>query len=224
MAVPIAITIRAKKLGVLLRDARLNAGKTQKECGNAIGLTSKKIASFEKGLSSPSLPELETLAFFLDAPLDHFWGDTSISLESTFDRSNLDKMISLRRRIIGAKLRMARQDAGVSMKSLSERVGISTGMLRLYERSERPIPLPELEFMLQELNMTIDEFRDQAGPVGQWVSKEKAIQQFLELPAELQDFVSKPINQPYLELAQRLSKMSVDKLRSVAEGLLDITL
>jgi len=37
-------------------------------------------------------------------------------------------------------------------------------------------------------------------------------------------FVLKPINLPYLELAKRLSEMSVDKLRDVAEGLLEITL
>ena len=41
---------------------------------------------------------------------------------------------------------------------------------------------------------------------------------------ELQGFVCKPINRPYLELAVRLSEMSVEKLRGVAEGLLEITL
>ena len=46
----------------------------------------------------------------------------------------------------------------------------------------------------------------------------------MELPAELQAFVSQPVNRPYLELAIKLSSMSSDKLRSVAEGLLDITL
>ena len=50
------------------------------------------------------------------------------------------------------------------------------------------------------------------------------MQDFKEMPPELQAFVAKPINLPYLELAQRLSEMSVDKLRAVAEGLLEITL
>jgi len=224
MAVPIAIKIRAKKLGVLLRDARMSAGKTLKQCGDVLGVSSKRIAAYEKGDNSPSLPELETLAFYLDAPLDNFWGDSSVSVEKKFDRANLDKMVMLRRRIIGAKLRLARQEADLTMKALADKVGISIGMLRAYERSERPIPLPELEFLLKELNITIEELRDQAGPVGQWVIQERNIEKFLELPPELQEFVSKPINQPYLELAQRLSGMSVDQLRSVAEGLSDITL
>ena len=50
------------------------------------------------------------------------------------------------------------------------------------------------------------------------------MQQFLDLPKELQAFVCQPVNRPYLELAMKLSSMSTDKLRSVAEGLLDITL
>ena len=56
------------------------------------------------------------------------------------------------------------------------------------------------------------------------MNDQKSVQQFLELPKELQDFVCQPVNRPYLELAVKLSSMSTDKLRSVAEGLLDITL
>ena len=53
---------------------------------------------------------------------------------------------------------------------------------------------------------------------------EEAIQTFLELPEELRQFVSMPVNRPYIELAMKLSNMSRDKLRSVAEDILDITL
>jgi hypothetical protein len=53
---------------------------------------------------------------------------------------------------------------------------------------------------------------------------EEAVQQFLEMPTELREFVALPVNRPYLELAMKLSTMSRDKLRSVAEDLLDITL
>ena len=52
---------------------------------------------------------------------------------------------------------------------------------------------------------------------------EEAIQHFLELPMELRQFVALAVNRPYLELARKLSTMSRDKLRSVAEDLLDIT-
>jgi hypothetical protein len=40
----------------------------------------------------------------------------------------------------------------------------------------------------------------------------------------MQSFVCQPVNRPYLELAMKLSDLSREKLRAVAEGLLDITL
>jgi hypothetical protein len=46
---------------------------------------------------------------------------------------------------------------------------------------------------------------------------------FLDLPAPLQDFVCKPVNRPYVELALKLSELSVERLRAIAEGLLEIT-
>jgi hypothetical protein len=55
------------------------------------------------------------------------------------------------------------------------------------------------------------------------MTQQEEIRDFLQLPDEIQAFVCKPVNRPYLELALKLSNMSTDKLRSVAEGLLDIT-
>jgi len=46
---------------------------------------------------------------------------------------------------------------------------------------------------------------------------------FQNLPPEIQSFIVKPTNRPYLDLAIKLSEMSVEKLRSIAEGLLEIT-
>ncbi len=223
MAIPIALTIRAKKLGVLLRDARQAAGKTMKECSETIDVSSRRIGAFERGESAPSLPELEGLAYFLGVPIEHFWGDDSMRHKGD-DFSNVATMIGLRQRIIGAKLRMERQAADISMTSLAEDIGVSATILRSYERGDRPIPLPELEIMLQKLALSLDDFRDQTGPAGLWALQQESVQQFLELSPELQAFIAKPVNMPYLELAMRLSQMSVDRLRAVAEGLLDITL
>ena len=130
----------------------------------------------------------------------------------------------MRRRIVGTLLRKARLDAGVTMKDLAESAGITAKRLKSYEIGEQPIPLPELEGMASHLNLSVDHFRDVEGPVGKWNAQQQAVQRFLELPDDLQQFVAKPVNVPYLELAQRLSGMSVDQLRAVAEGLLEITL
>lgn len=224
MVEAIQMKIRAKKLGVLLRDARKVSGKSLKDCAAAIGVSTRRIGSFERGDISPSLPEIEGLAFFLGAHFDHFLGDGALVSGDQSTDVNIDKKIAIRQRIVGAKLRVSRQEAGLSMADISEEIGVTTHILRLYERGERPIPLPELEIILQMLNLSIEEFRDQSSSVGQWINQKRSIEQFLELPPDLQSFIAKPVNLPYLQLAQRLSEMSVDRLRSVAEGLLDITL
>ncbi len=219
------ITLRAKKLGILIRDARTALRRTSKECAAAIGVTPGIFKAYEEGRKAPSLPELETLVYFLKIPIDHFWGSESISDDVAIPSDlDLPRLIAIRHRMIGAFLRQARMDASLSMKAVAEQSGISTGRLKAFELGERPIPLPELESLLHIMNVQIETFFDQDGPVGQWIKQQENMQQFSQLPVELQEFICQPINKPYLELARKLSEMSTDKLRSVAENLLDITL
>ena len=67
------ITIRTKKLGVLIRDARLATRRNVQDCAEALGIRKSIFRDYEEGLKSPSLPELEVLVYYLDLPMDHFW-------------------------------------------------------------------------------------------------------------------------------------------------------
>ena len=136
---------------------------------------------------------------------------------------NLPAVIGIRQRLVGALLRQQRENTSLSVKALSEQSGIPVARLKTYELGTRPIPLPELEGLVALLGGQIESIFDQTGRIGQWMIQQKAVQEFLQLPPELQNFVSKPVNRPYLELAMKLSGMSTQKLRSVAEDLLDIT-
>jgi len=219
------ITIRSKKLGVLIRDARMAARRSLKECAGAIGLKSGAFRAYEEGRRSPSLPELETLVYYLDLPIDHFWSkETKSNNPLPIEALDLPKLLAVRQRKIGALLRQERTNASISIRNLAHETGISGARIKAYELAERPIPLPELEVLVSTLGGRIESFFDRNGPIGQWMTNEEAIQSFLELPEELREFASKPVNRPYLELAMKLSSMSKDKLRSVAEDLLDITL
>jgi transcriptional regulator with XRE-family HTH domain len=226
MVIPITRNIRTKKLGVLIKDARLASGKNIKSCADALKVSSGRISAYERGEKSPSLPELEVLAFFLDVPLEHFWGQESLAndFEERVEASKLERLIPIRQKIVGILLKKARIEADLPIKALADCAGVTTRRVKSYEAGEIPIPLPELEAMASLLNLNIEHFRDKEGVVGKWALEQLTISQFLQLPPDLQDFVIKPINRPYLEIAQRLSGMSVDKLRAVAEGLLDITL
>lgn len=225
MSVPIQISIRARKLGVLLRDARLKARKSVAECARMVGVTPGVWRAYETGRKSPSLPEVEVFAYTMRLPVEHFWGSEAISDDADpAEMLDLERLMGVRHRLIGARLRQQRVQAGLSLKALAVQVGLPASRLRAYELGERAIPLPELEALMALLDSDVDVLLDQNGPVGQWIIEQKTLREFLQLPPELREFVCKPVNRPYLELALRLSAMSVERLRSVAEGLLDITL
>lgn len=222
---PIAIRIRAKKLAVLIRAARLAAGKEIEECAQAIGVSIEKFKDFETGEDSPSLPELEALACFLNVPIEQFWSDrVNLPLDPSDDQIDVGQVIELRQHVIGALLRKARTEADRSTMEIADQAGITEEQLVAYELGEIPIPLPELEALAAAIEFPLEEFRDTRSPVARRALQQRALRQFAELEPELQDFISKPVNRPYLLLAQRLSEMSVEKLRMVAEGLLEITL
>lgn len=218
-------TIRAKKLGLLIRDARVAERRSIKECADALNIASAQLRAYEEGARAPSLPELETLVFYLKIPIQQFWSNDTISgtpeIPETIDTK---KLIELRHRMIGALIRQERNKINMSIRHLSKETGIAPARLNSYELGERPIPLPELEALAGVMGIRVEVFFDQNGPVGQWLVSQRATQKFLELSEEMQDFICQPVNRPYLELAMKLSSMSREKLRAVAEGLLDITL
>ncbi len=221
MSIQVQVDLRSKKLGGLIRDARLAARKTLSKCASLAGIESDVLQSWEEGLSAPSLPELEVLAYVLQRPLQHFWGDGASPGDTPLVKSiNLSALIAIRQRMVGALLRQQRKNANLSLRALSEQSSIPAGRLNAYEMGERPIPLPELEGLVKLCGGKIEALFDQKGPVGRWMLQQKAVQDFLQMPSELQDFASQPVNRPYLELASQLSNMSSEKLRSLVEDLL----
>ncbi|MBV6397483.1 MAG: hypothetical protein HFACDABA_03097 [Anaerolineales bacterium] len=218
------IVLRTKKLGVLIRDARLASRKTVAECADAIGVTRSIFKAYEEGRRSPSLPEVELLVYYLKLPLTHFWSNEAISDDaSPIEPLDLPRLRLVRQRMIGALLRQKRENANKSVRALAHETGIKPGLINKYELGEKHIPMPDLELLLEALESRIEELFDQSGPVGQWLAEQKAMRDFLKLPPELRAFVSQPVHSPYIELARKLSAMSTEKLRSVAEDLLDIT-
>jgi transcriptional regulator with XRE-family HTH domain len=217
------LSLRTKKLGVLLRDARLSGGKSVAECAEALGVPAQMIEQYEMGHSAPSLPELEILAHFLAVPVEHFWGQQTLGIP-TARKYDPQQLLGLRQRMVGVQVRQARLQAGLNQEKMARECGISVEALEKYENGALPIPVPHLEAIARAADRSPKDFLDRHGPVGTWMVQQAALQGVMGMSPELQAFVSKPVNRPYLELAQRLSEMSVDKLRAVAEGLLEITL
>ena len=217
------LVLRDRIIGLLMRDARERAEKTKRECAVALGVSTGTITAYEDGRKSISLPELEVLAYVLDAQMAHFWErDSQLMPDET--PMPLQEVLALRHRIVGALLRQARLGADISQKELAEVLGCSTRRLSAYEYGERPVPLAELELLAQHLHVSLEYFLDnQDGPVGEWHRQQEAWNLFQELPEAIREFVTQPINARYLEVAMKLAQMPAGGLRAIAEGLLDIT-
>lgn len=221
----LAIKLRAKKLGILIRDARLSAGKTMRECGNIIGVSGSTISAYETGTSSPSLPELEILAYFLDVPVSHFWTDTILSSnDELLSQIDPEDAQEFRNRQIGKILEDARENLELTYEEITEQTGITYGRMKRFEAGDSSLPFPELELLCNVLKLPLQTFLEQDTLIGKWITARAGVEEYLNLPTEIQAFVTNPTNLPYLELAKRLSGLSAGQLRSIAESLLEITI
>ena len=217
-------TIRQRIIGVLLRQARMEAGKSLKECGQVLGLSSGAFSSIERGKRAISLPELEMVAFYLGIPLGHLLNDEAALSAPENDDLPAEDVLALRHRIVGVLLRQARRELDISQSELAGMVDLPKSRMSHYEMGKKPIPLVELEAMAEALEVPLSHFLDEGiGPVGEQQQREKEWKQFDALSPQMRAFVLKPANSSYLELAMSLSDVPADGLRNIAANLLDIT-
>jgi transcriptional regulator with XRE-family HTH domain len=215
--------LRRRMLGVLVRDARQAAGKTVTECAAALGVSEVEFVNWEYGEAAPSLPQLEMLAYILEIPVSHFWGAETLEATQEAREVPQDDFFSLRDRIIGALLRRARKEAQLSPDELAVRIGVDAEAVAQYEFGQTSVPLPVLLSISSAANVPISYFLEASSRVGTWLELGEDFKRFKALPPEMRRFVVQPMNQSYLELAMRLSQMSVEELRGIAEGILNIT-
>lgn len=220
-----AQALRARITGVLIRDARDVRGQTPAECAAAMGATEAALVAYEAGRASPSLPELELLAYQLDVPLTYFWGERVLSQQAPAPRAALPtaEITALRNRIIGVQLRQARQAARLAPEAVAAALGLSPESLSAYETGLEPVPLAVLEAAATHLQLPLDHFVESNGPVADWDRTRRALDRVRQLPPELREFVSQPVNESFLRLARHLSELPVDQLRAIAASLLEIT-
>jgi len=218
------LALRNRVIGATLRDARERAGKTKRVCAQALGVSINAFTALEEGKKPISLPELEILAYVLKVPIKMFWDPVRDGDEEQESDLPLDEVLPLRHRIVGALLRQARLDKGLSQSQLAEILGCSSGRIAAFEYGDQAIPVAELEVLAEHLEVPLKVFLDSdTGPVAEWHWRAEVQHSFGQLPREIQEFATRPANVKYLEVAMRLSHMDAAKLRGIAEGLLDIT-
>ena len=218
------IILRQRKLGILLYDARMAAGASADTCARLMGVPPEEYNRYEDGADSPTLPQVETFAYGLNIPLTHFTGNQALSINSPrADDVKLDLIRTLRQKMLGARIMQERTRLNLSTADIALVANMSEEDLNAVEAGNLPLSFPRLQLIAELLDIPLETLYDQQGIIGQWRKRQERDTAFAALSPELQNFICEPVNHPYIELAVRLSEMDAQKLRSIAESILEIT-
>ena len=216
--------IRAKMVGVLLRDSRISAARTIEDCARLLRIPPAQIETWELGDQTPTLPQLELLAYYLDVPVSQFWGMDTLKISRGGRESMQPEYIGLRNRMIGALLRQAREGAGMSIDELSEITGLPSAQISSYELGELAPPIHELSTLAGGVNKNLSHFLESDSQIGELLATLEMWKHFSELPEEVRAFAANPVNIGFIQLAVMFSKMPAEQLRQVGASILDITM
>jgi transcriptional regulator with XRE-family HTH domain len=219
------IAIRNKIVGILVKQARLRASKSRRECAEFLGISPHLFAMHEQGRQGLSLPQLEALAHLLEVPLASLWDENyALPAEKAQEPVPMAAMIKLRTRILAVRFRQCRQSAGLSQEEMAGLLGCTARRIAQYEAGKREIPVAELEVAAEQCGQSLADLSDEEMvPLGRVELQRQLETRLNDLPPDLREFVLKPTNTLYLRIALLLSSMKADSLRQIAETLLDIT-
>jgi transcriptional regulator with XRE-family HTH domain len=217
------ILTQNKIMGVLLQKARLDARRSVEECAQALACDQELISRAEEGQTGLTLPQLESLAHVFGVPLSFFL-DGGESLEEGPQPLPYENIMIVRRKIIGVILRQARLESGQTLDELALRTGLAPEYLARVELGDEQIPLVRLQALADVLGIPFQEFiAEDVIPLTSEERSRRDLQQLGHLSQEVREFILKPINVPYLQVAMNLSQMPAETLRQIASGLLEIT-
>jgi transcriptional regulator with XRE-family HTH domain len=204
--------LRARMVGVLLRDARVAAMRTVDDCARLVRVDAATVEAWEYGDAIPSLPQLELLAFYLDVPVSHFWGLETLEANRRTPVDAQEEYLNLRNRMIGALLRAAREESNLTLDAVAETTHLSAEYLQAYEFGELPIPMHELSVIAGG-----------AQQCAELLATRENWKHFNDLPDDLRAFAANPLNIGFIEIALAFSEMPSEKLKRIAVSMLDIT-
>lgn len=108
-------------IGQKIKATRKNAGLTQKELAQKMGLSFQSIAQWENDLRKPKIETLKKIADALECPID------------TFTVDDLSEEIPSPE-LISKKIHDCRTAAGLTQQELAEKIGLDGATIGKYER------------------------------------------------------------------------------------------
>jgi transcriptional regulator with XRE-family HTH domain len=207
-----------------LTIAREACGKTVKECSLLLDIPTSRLKNYETGKYVPSLPEIEALSFLYRIPILAFFQEDSVKDNlQTPESIQVQRLVEIRRQIIGTRIHLAREKAEISIKHLSKTTSIPTSRIKRYEKGATPIALDDLQKIVDALILDLDDFFDHESPLGNWQNTQLINIAFGHLPEEIKEFIADSNNLRYLKVAHNLSKIGIDTFNNLSDSLAKLT-
>lgn len=177
--------LRAKKLGIKLTLARQRMNLSLEDLAQKMGMQPDEVDQFEKGITPPSLPQIQVLASLLQMPIDDLVNTQVLEpIQQEISPEALPRYFEIRNKMLGIQVKKNRFQQNQSLEQLSALCEISPTDLELYESGAKPIPLPVMQKLSELLQLPYSVQRPSEIPSQPPVSEETKldIPQMDELP------------------------------------------
>ena len=205
----------SEQIRLSLRSARIQAQRSMKACADLLQISIERFAGYEQGALIPSLPEIELLSYYFKTPLlSLICEDQQLQNHDTslLDGNSLQQFISLRHKLIGAKLKLLRQEKQISPAQLAEMAGFPEDDLQDLEFGRTPIRISILCRIVKALDCSLLDIIDHETPIGQWQQDQATIETFTKLSDGFKSALLKNMRpQDQLFLTQFLTASEEDR-------------
>ncbi len=217
-----AARLRAKIVGILIRQSRLAASRSIEDCADHLQVSPELVIAWEYGDDLPSPPQSERLASYLNVSVSTFRQDHE-PVELPDVAVEQDQSFSLRQRLLGGLLHVARDLKGISIEQLSEMTAIDPSLLQEYEYGGQSIPMKDLLVLANALDRDLEYFLESEHELDAEAEGESASTAPVPTSEDKRRFAVDRKMQGIIKLAVAFSQIPSAELHKIADALLSIS-
>ena len=193
---------------------------TSKDVCQLLDIPTSKLTNYEKGKYAPTLPEIESLAYIYDIPINALFSPEELEeLIREPDKQKLGELRNIRRQIISTQINIAFDNSGQSIKELAANTGLPLSRLNKYLSNSLEIPFDDLLVLTKALRIDIQQLFDSQSSLGQWQMERSRQLLFSKLPEEIKAYVVTSANSSMIAVTEKIRALDKPALRALIDAL-----
>lgn len=196
---------------------------SQEDCAHMLGISTQEYSNFEQGEGFLSLPEIELLSTYLGISLRNLLSEKIISDSSQINMlqdSLRPHYMTLRHKMISAKMAHESSIKAISLDELKQAIGIPLEKLTAYLQGSTPIPINDLIAIADALSLPLEGFINQKDSTQIILETEKNQQDWH--PELNQTEVAEDHEKEYQILIDAIKEMPIDEQANMAKFVLSV--